>query len=326
MKRIEELPVLFTFHVFLLPEQGYTKARLDFQYLLFLIGLASNNSPCNLHTMEIQFTKMHGLGNDFVVIDSFAQEIQLTSDQVRLIADRHFGIGCDQLLLLSPSDKEGVDIRYLIYNADGGEVSQCGNGARCVAAYLRENGLIDGDTITAETHEGIITMTLEEDELVKVNMGIPKLAPADIPIESQEYAGQYRLNLSDTEITFSAVSMGNPHAVIVVDDVVSAPVLTMGPEVQAQSFFPQGVNVGFVQIIDSAHIKLRVYERGAGETLACGSGACAAVVAGCINSSLDQEVEVELPGGHLMISWMGEGEPVLMTGPATFVYQGKISL
>jgi len=280
--------------------------------------------------MEIQFTKMHGLGNDFVVIDSFAQEIQLTSDQVRLIADRHFGIGCDQLLLLAPSDKAGIDVRYLIYNADGGEVSQCGNGARCAAAYLRENGLIDGpddgDTITAETLEGIITMTLEKDGLVRVNMGVPKLAAADIPITSQEKADLYKLNLSDTEITFSVVSMGNPHAVIEVEDVKSAPVLTMGPEVQQQTFFPEGVNVGFMQIVDSGHIKLRVYERGTGETLACGSGACAAVVAGCINSSLNQEVDVELPGGHLAISWAGQGEPVWMTGPVTFVYGGQISL
>jgi len=280
--------------------------------------------------MEIQFTKMHGLGNDFVVIDSFAQEIQLSSEQVRFIADRHFGIGCDQLLLLAPSDKEGVDVRYLIYNADGGEVSQCGNGARCAAAYLRENGLIDGlvsgKTITAETNEGIITMTLEKDELVRVNMGIPKLAATEIPLDTQEDADQYRLDLSDTEIKFSAVSMGNPHAVIVVDDVSSAPVLTMGPAIQQQTFFPEGVNIGFMQIIDSDHIKLRVYERGAGETLACGSGACAAVVAGCINSSLNQEVDVELPGGHLLISWAGQGEPVWMTGPATFVYRGQISL
>lgn len=276
---------------------------------------------------------MHGLGNDFVVIDSFAQEIQLTSDQVRLMADRHFGIGCDQLLLLAPSDKAGIDVRYLIYNADGGEVSQCGNGARCVAAYLRENDLIDGlangKAITAETRDGVITMTLQEGEQIRVNMGIPKLAPADVPIESQDYAAQYQLSLSgmsDMEITFSAVSMGNPHAVIVVDDVVIAPVLTMGPEMQKQTFFPEGVNVGFMQIIDSHHIKLRVFERGAGETLACGSGACAAVVAGCSNSSLNQEVDVELPGGHLQISWEGDGEPVWMTGPATFVYRGQISL
>jgi len=280
--------------------------------------------------MEIQFTKMHGLGNDFVVMDSFVHEIQLSAEQVRLIADRHFGIGCDQLLLLAPSGTEGVDVRYLIYNADGCEVSQCGNGARCAAAYLRENGLIDGlddrDTITAETREGIITMTLEEDELVRVNMGIPKLAASEIPLDTQEDAEQYQLDLSDTEITFSAISMGNPHAVIVVDDVASAPVLTMGPEVQQQALFPEGVNVGFMQIVDSGHIKLRVYERGAGETLACGSGACAAVVAGCINSSLNQEVDVELPGGHLLISWAGRGEPVWMTGPATFVYRGQISL
>jgi len=284
--------------------------------------------------MEIQFTKMHGLGNDFVVIDSFTREIQLNPEQVQLIADRHFGIGCDQLLLLAPSGKEGIDVRYSIYNADGGEVSQCGNGARCAALYLSENGLIsgqvdghvDGKAITAETHEGIITMTVEKNGLVRVNMGVPKLSAAEIPIASQEDADQYQLNLSDTEITFSAVSMGNPHAVIVVDDVSSAPVLTMGPEVQQQAFFPEGVNVGFMQIIDSDHIKLRVYERGAGETLACGSGACAAVVAGCINSSLNQEVDVELPGGHLLINWAGPGEPVWMTGPATFVYRGQISL
>jgi len=272
---------------------------------------------------------MHGLGNDFVVIDSFAQEIRLTAEQIRFIADRHFGIGCDQLLLLAPSDKEGIDVRYMIYNSDGGEVSQCGNGARCVAAYLRENDLVNGDEITAETRDGVITMTLQEGEQVRVNMGIPKLAPADVPIESQDYAAQYQLSLSgmsDMEITFSAVSMGNPHAVIVVDDVVMAPVLTMGPEMQKQTFFPEGVNVGFMQIIDSHHIKLRVFERGAGETLACGSGACAAVVAGCSNSSLNQEVDVELPGGHLQISWEGEGEPVWMTGPAIFVYRGQISL
>ena len=269
---------------------------------------------------------MHGLGNDFVVIDSFAQEIQLTAEQIRFIADRHFGIGCDQLLLLAPSDEEGVDVRYMIYNSDGGEVSQCGNGARCAAVYLRRHDLVNGDEITAETRSGIITMTLQEGDQVRVNMGIPKLAPADIPIESQDRATQYRLGLSETEITFSAVSMGNPHAVITVDNVGSAPVLTIGPEVQAQTFFPKGVNVGFMQIIDSGHIKLRVYERGAGETLACGSGACAAVVAGCINSSLDQEVDVELSGGHLMISWEREGEPVWMTGPARFIYGGQISL
>ena len=209
---------------------------------------------------------MHGLGNDFVVIDSFAHEIELTSDQVRLIADRHFGIGCDQLLWLEPSDKAGVDVRYLIYNADGGEVSQCGNGARCAAAYLRRNGLIDGlvdgDTITAETNEGMITMTLEEDDQIMVNMGVPKLSATEIPLDTDENADQYNLNLSDTRITFTAVSMGNPHAVVVVDDVSSAPVLTMGPEIQQQTIFQEGVNVGFMQIIDRGHIKLRVYERG----------------------------------------------------------------
>ncbi len=280
--------------------------------------------------MEIQFTKMHGLGNDFVIIDSFAQEIQLTSDQVRFIADRHFGIGCDQLLLLAPSEKEGIDVRYSIYNADGSEVSQCGNGARCAVAYLRENdligGLVNGKVIMAETNGGIIAMYLEKGGLIRVNMGVPKLAAIEIPLDAQEDADQYQLNLSGTEITFSAVSMGNPHAVIITDDVSSAPVLTMGPEVQEQALFPESVNVGFMQIIDRGHIKLRVYERGAGETLACGSGACAAVVAGYINFSLEQEVDVALLGGHLLISWAGRGESVWMTGPATFVYRGQISL
>lgn len=280
--------------------------------------------------MDLQFTKMQGLGNDFVVIDSFAEKIQLSSEQVRRLADRHFGIGCDQLLLLAPSDQEGIDVRYIIYNADGEEVSQCGNGARCVALYLRENNLLDdlriGKVITAETQAGIITMTLKQNKQVQVNMGIPQLAATEIPLDIQEDAKQYRLNLADTEVTFSAVSMGNPHAVIVVDDVSLAPVLTMGAEVQEQIFFPKGVNVGFMQIIDAGHIKLRVYERGVGETLACGSGACAAVVAGCINFNLGQKVDVTLLGGHLLIHWAGQGEPVWMTGGATFVYRGKISL
>ncbi len=277
---------------------------------------------------------MHGLGNDFVVMDSFAQEILLTPEQIRLIADRRFGIGCDQLLLLAPSTKKGVDVRYLIYNCDGGEVFQCGNGARCAAVYLHENGLVKDPhdeligekTITAETGKGIVTMILQRDGQIRVNMGVPELASADIPIELRDNAGQYRLSLSDTEITFSAVSMGNPHAVIIVDDVASAPVSTMGPEVQEQACFPQGVNVGFMQIVDKGHIKLRVYERGAGETPACGSGACAAVVAGSINASLNQEVDVELTGGHLMVSWQREGKPVWITGSASFVYRGKISL
>ncbi len=276
--------------------------------------------------MKIQFTKMHGLGNDFVVIDSFAHEIQLNPEQVRFIADRHFGIGCDQLLLLAPSDKEGIDVHYLIYNSDGSEVSQCGNGARCAAVYLRENSLVDADTITAATREGVITMIFEADDLVRVNMGVPKLTAADIPVAPDANANECRLDLLGTEIVFSAISLGNPHAVIIVDDVLSAQVLTIGEQMQQQTFFPEGVNVGFMQIIDSSHIKLRVYERGAGETLACGSGACAAVVAGCINSGLGEEVDVALPGGHLSVRWAGHGEPVWMTGSATFVYRGQISL
>lgn len=277
--------------------------------------------------MDIQFTKMHALGNDFVVIDSFTQSVELTTKQIRLCADRHFGIGCDQLLLINPSDKEGVNVEYIIYNADGGKVAQCGNGARCIAAYLSRARLVKGREITAETCDGsIMTMYLSDDGQIKVNMGVPSLVPAEIPIAVGEYAEQYHLDVEGTKVSFSAVSIGNPHAVIMVDDVSAAPVSSTGEALQHQHFFPQGVNVGFMQMIDDQCIKLRVYERGVGETLACGSGACAAVVAGCASTRLNNEVDVELPGGSLHISWAGSGEPIWMTGPATFVYCGEISL
>lgn len=277
-------------------------------------------------TMDIDFLKMQALGNDFVIIDSLNQDIQLKTEQIRLIADRHFGVGCDQLLLLRPTNTAGVDVRYIIYNADGQEVSQCGNGARCIAAYLHEHVLVGNDKITAETTEQVLTMYFQDDHQIKVDMGVPRLAPADIPITAGDYAVCYQLNLLNTTITFSAISMGNPHAVITVDDVDSAPVSSVGDELQKQSFFPGGVNVGFMQIIDSSHIKLRVYERGCGETLACGSGACAAVVAGHIDSRLVEKVEVALPGGQLSISWQGMGASVWMTGAVSFVYRGHISV
>lgn len=270
---------------------------------------------------------MHALGNDFVVIDSLNQDIQLTSEQVRLIADRRFGVGCDQLLLLYPSAVADIAARYVIYNSDGGEVSQCGNGARCIASYLRNHVLDDRDAIiNVETHERRISIHFQEDGQIRVNMGVPKLAPADIPILATHYAQQYQIDIADSNINFSAVSMGNPHAIIMVDNVASTAVATLGQAIQQQEFFPQGVNVGFMQIINQRHIKLRVYERGAGETLACGSGACAAVVAGSIRSILHHEVDVELSGGSLTIDWGGEGQAVWMTGRATFVYKGQISL
>ncbi len=276
--------------------------------------------------METPFTKMHGLGNDFVVFDCFGQDIQLDPESVRSIADRRFGIGCDQVLLLGPPENGKGDVRYRIYNADGGEVSQCGNGARCVAAYLRQKGLIDKNEIIAETNEGELRLYVEDDERVRVDMGIPRLEPDDIPLKTEQRAEQYPLQLEGIDVKLSVLSMGNPHAVLEVDDVEQAPVHILGPQIQESGLFPESVNVGFMQIIDRQHILLRVYERGAGETLACGSGACAAVVAGYLGSSLDENVDVSLRGGHLSISWQGEGESVWMIGPATFVYEGRILL
>ena len=269
---------------------------------------------------------MHGLGNDFVVIDCTRQEFNLTPEQIKALGDRHFGIGFDQLLLLGPPNSKEADINYRIYNNDGGEVSQCGNGARCIAAYLYQKGIVHKDEITAETREGLLKLYRENDGQIRVNMGVPHLEPEEIPIRAEQRAPLYKLFLNHNEIEFSAISMGNSHAVLEVKDTDTAPVLELGPKIQQQDIFPEGVNVGFMQILDREHIRLRVYERGAGETLACGSGACAAVVAGNLASRLANEVNVTLPGGHLLVSWQGEGEPVWITGPAEFVFEGRITL
>jgi len=274
--------------------------------------------------MEIPFTKMHGLGNDFVVIDTFAQDITLRPELVKTLADRRFGIGCDQVLLLGPPDNDGADVRYRIFNPDGGEVSQCGNGARCIAAYLHDRGLVTKEVIIAETNEGLLKLYRQKDGQVRVNMGVPKFEPADIPMRARKREKEYQVSINGVDITFNAVSMGNPHAVLMVDNVDQIMVETLGPEMQQSGVFPEGVNVGFMQIVDRQHIRLRVYERGAGETLACGSGACAAVVAGYSDKRLAEQVNVSLKGGHLLVSWQGEGEPVWITGPATFVYEGRI--
>jgi len=276
--------------------------------------------------MEISFTKMHGLGNDFVVIDCFEQDVNLSTAQIKTLADRHFGIGCDQVLLLGPPEHGSSDVRYRIYNADGGEVSQCGNGARCIAAYLYGRGLVKKDEIIAETNEGLLKLYRQDDGQVRVNMGVPRFEPADIPMRAKQRENKYQLQITGNELSFYAVSIGNPHAVLVVDDVEHAPVPVLGPEIQQNGMFPEGINVGFMQIVDRQHIRLRVYERGAGETLACGSGACAAVVAGYIDKRLAGQVDVSLKGGHLLVSWQGEGEPVWITGPAAFVYEGRIRL
>lgn len=269
---------------------------------------------------------MHGLGNDFVVIDCTDQEFRLTADQIKILGDRHFGIGFDQMLVLGPPASGKADVSYRIYNNDGGEVSQCGNGARCIAAYLYERGIVRKDEIIAETQEGLLKLYRQQDGRIKVNMGIPRLEPVEIPLKAGSRALTYKLFLNQNEIQYYAVSMGNPHAVLEVQNIDTAPVRELGPEIQALDMFPEGVNVGFMQIVNKSHIRLRVYERGAGETLACGSGACAAVVAGNLAAKLAKDVDVTLPGGHLLVSWQGEGEPVWITGPAAFVFEGRVTL
>ena len=269
---------------------------------------------------------MHGLGNDFVVIDAINQEVTLSTEQVRQLADRRFGIGCDQLLLVEAPGSQDTDFRYRIFNADGGEVGQCGNGARCFMRFVHEQGLTDKREIAVETASGHLQLVLEDDGQVTVNMGKPRLAPADIPFDAPAYAQTYTLALDGSELEIAAVSMGNPHAVIRVEDVDAAPVDQLGPLVEGHPRFPERANAGFMQIIDFEHIRLRVYERGAGETLACGSGACAAVVAGRLWDQLSARVNVALRGGNLVVSWAGTGYPVYMTGPATRVFKGRIDL
>jgi diaminopimelate epimerase len=276
--------------------------------------------------MEIEFTKMHGLGNDFVVIDAINQEVDLSDEEVRLIADRHFGIGCDQLLLVEASENEDIDFVYRIFNADGGEVEQCGNGARCFAVFVREKGLTDKDSIRVETASGVIELNIQADGQVTVNMGVPEFAPWKIPFNADTRRDEYSLDVNGEVVQVGAVSMGNPHAVTVVKNVDTADVDELGAAIENHSLFPNRVNAGFMQVLDDAHIRLRVYERGAGETLACGTGACAAMVVGYVQGYLADQVEVELPGGKLQISWQGEASPVMMTGPATTVFEGKITL
>jgi diaminopimelate epimerase len=269
---------------------------------------------------------MHGLGNDFVLIEAIARPVPLTQAQIKLIADRRQGVGCDQILVIEPARTPGTDFRYRIYNADGGEVEQCGNGARCIARYLRERGLIMGADAKLETAAGTIATKLEEDGQVTVDMGVPHLSPALIPFVADSQAPTYRLELDGDEVELSAVSMGNPHAVLRVDNVETAPVATLGPLIEHHPRFPKRVNVGFMQVIDRATMRLRVFERGVGETVACGSGACAAMVAGRLQGWLDERVTVELAGGQLVISWQGQPATVLMTGHTTKVFEGSIDL
>lgn len=276
--------------------------------------------------MKLKFSKMHGAGNDFVVIDGVRQEIYLTPEQLRLLADRHFGVGCDQILLVENSPNPEADFRYRIFNADGGEVEQCGNGARCFVRFLHDHKLTGKREIVVETKSGLISPRLEDDGRVTVNMSAPIFEAARIPFVSDSDAIIQPLVVNGTTVQITAVSMGNPHAVQIVDDVEHAPVLTMGPLIERHERFPRRVNAGFMQVVDRAHIKLRVYERGSGETLSCGTGACAAVVSGIRRGLLDTCVQVATHGGVLTISWAGEGSPVLMTGPALTVFEGEINL
>ena len=280
--------------------------------------------------MTLQFSKMHGLGNDFMVVDGIRQKLPanalpLPAERIRTLADRHFGIGFDQLLVVQPATAPGVDFRYRIFNADGSEVNQCGNGARCFARFVRDQGLTDKDSIRVETAAGQMTLNLTGDGQVTVDMGAPRWAPKDIPLKASEEAETYFIVAGPQAFEVGAVGLGNPHCVLLVENIDTAPVESVGPLLESHPDFPERVNVGFMQIVDRGHIRLRVFERGSGETLACGSGACAAVVVGQRRGFLDDTVQVDLPGGSLSIHYAGQGG-ILMTGPAAHVYDGRIEI
>ncbi|MFT4634439.1 MAG: diaminopimelate epimerase [Arenicella sp.] len=277
--------------------------------------------------MELKFTKMHGLGNDFVVFDFTEQLVALSEAQAARIADRHFGVGCDQILIVERSNRDDIDFKYRILNADGSEVGQCGNGARCFVRYVHEKGLSDKNPITVETLGG--QMILSEDQatkLVTVDMGSPRFEPCEIPLSVVQRQAKYQLEHEQQTITFSALSMGNPHGVIIVDDIATAPVQCLGASLESHPMFPERANIGFMQINNRADISVRVFERGAGETIACGSGTCAAVVAGIQDGLLDNTVIAHLTAGDLTIEWQGEGHSVMMTGPAETSFEGVLTL
>lgn len=274
----------------------------------------------------MNFSKMHGLGNDFMVIDGITQNVHLSSESIKRLANRHTGIGFDQLLLVEPPYNPDADFHYRIFNADGSEVEQCGNGARCFARFVRLKGLIKKNVLKVSTQKGLITLTVNSDETVRVNMGSPVFAPSKVPFKAIKEEKTYIIRTQDQTVLCGVVSMGNPHCVIQVDDVVTAPVTTLGSVLETHERFPEKANIGFMQIIDRRNIKLRVFERGVGETQACGTGACAAVVVGINQGLLDNKVSVNLPGGELLIEWQGGNSPLFMTGSATHVYDGFIAL
>lgn len=283
--------------------------------------------------MKLKFTKMHGAGNDFVVIDAINQSVNLTADQWRQIADRRFGIGADQILVVERPTQQGVDFRYRIFNADGGEVEQCGNGARAFVKFVVDKGLTEQRNIRVETMSGVIEPRLEDDGRITVNMGAPIFDLPRVPFNSDGLQGRkvgttmlWPLDIQGKPTDFAVLSMGNPHAVQLVDNVESAPVLEEGPSIEHHPRFPRRVNAGFMQVVNRQQVKLRVFERGAGETLACGTGACAAVVAGISLGLLDSPVSVSTRGGELSISWQGADSPVMLTGPAVSVFEGSYEI
>jgi diaminopimelate epimerase len=282
--------------------------------------------------MLLRFTKMHGLGNDFVLLDLISQNITISDEQIKLLADRRLGVGFDQLLTVEPPDSPEADFKYRIFNADGSEAEQCGNGARCLLRFVRDRGLTTKTKVKLETNTGVIECKLEKDGNISVDMGRPVLQPKCIPFIADQAQILYELNVSlplcgsEESVNIASLNIGNPHAVIVVEDVDESPVAQLGAAIEKHRRFPDRVNVGFMQIIARDHIRLRVFERGVGETRACGTGACAAVVAGRLQGLLDETVEVSLPGGNLRITWQGDDSPVKMTGPACRVYEGRLHI
>lgn len=276
--------------------------------------------------MNLSFTKMHGLGNDFVVIDAINQSVNLSSEQVRFIADRHYGIGCDQLLLVEPPESANVDFKYRIFNSDGGEVEQCGNGVRCFARFVVDKGLTSKTEIAVETASGVVAPRLEDDGQVVVDMGVPDFSPKSLPFLMEVESDDYSVAVNGNDVVIGAVSMGNPHVVVQVDDVSETPVASLGPAIESHALFPQRVNVGFMQVVSRKELHLRVFERGVGETQACGTGACAAMAVAHRWGIVDDAVTVKLLGGQLSIRWSGEGSPLLMAGPAQTVFEGTIDL
>lgn len=274
----------------------------------------------------MQFSKMHGLGNDFMVVDAVTQNVFFSPELIRRLADRHLGIGFDQLLIVEPPYDPELDFHYRIFNADGSEVAQCGNGARCFARFVRLKGLTNKNEIRVSTQTGRMVLSVTSDELVRVNMGEPNFEPQHVPFRANKAENLYLMRVNDQTVMFGVVSMGNPHCIIQVENIKTAAVESLGPMLESHERFPERVNVGFMEVVNPEQIRLRVYERGAGETQACGSGACAAVACGIQQGILAENVQVDLPGGTLHIAWKGAGEPLFMTGPATHVYDGFIHL